>query len=239
MNGYNLIRDWYNFKFENPSKVKAIHSDFYCYLIDRWNRLGQKNEFGLPTSVTMESLGIGSYNTYKKTLNDLIDFGFIKVVSESKNQHQSKVIALSKNDKATDKALDEANNKALDKAPDTIIKQKNKETKEQTIAPTKVDAVELIDFEKLLSFINFSFGRKFQIVSKKVRASYNARIKDGYTKDQITDAINNCKENAYHKEKNYQYCTPEFFSRSETLDKYSNVTKQEKKVYAFHPVIFD
>ncbi len=131
MNGYNLIRDWYNFKFENPSKVKASHSDFYCYLIDRWNRLGQKHEFGLPTSVTMESLGIGSYNTYKKTLQDLIDFGFIKLVSESKNQHQSKVIALSKNDKATDKALDEATNKANDKATDTITKQMNKETNEQ------------------------------------------------------------------------------------------------------------
>ena len=131
MNGYNLIRDWYNFKFENPSKVKASHSDFYCYLIDRWNRLGQKHEFGLPTSVTMEALGIGSYNTYKKTLQDLIDFGFIKLVTESKNQHQSKVIALSKNDKATDKALDEATNKAPDKATDTITKQMNKGTNEQ------------------------------------------------------------------------------------------------------------
>ena len=131
MNGYNLIRDWYNFKFENPSKVKASHSDFYCYLIDRWNRLGQKQEFGLPTSVTMEALGIGSYNTYKKTLQDLIDFGFIKLVAESKNQHQSKVIALSKNDKAHDKALDEATNKAPDKATDTITKQMNKGTNEQ------------------------------------------------------------------------------------------------------------
>lgn len=239
MNGYNLIRDWYNFKFENPSKVKAIHSDFYCYLIDRWNRLGQKQEFGLPTSVTMESLGIGSYNTYKKTLSDLVDFGFIKIVTESKNQHQSKVIALSKNDKATDKALDEANTKALYKAPDTIIKQKNKETNKQTIAPTKVEAVESIDFEKLLSFINFTFGRKFQVLNDKVRKSFNARIKEGYTKDQITDAINNIKNNSYHIDNNYQYCTPEFFSRSETLDKYSNVTKQEKIVYAFHPVIFD
>lgn len=239
MNGYNLIRDWYNFKFENPSKVKAIHSDFYCYLIDRWNRLGQKNEFGLPTSVTMESLGIGSYNTYKKTLSDLVDFGFIKIVTESKNQHQSKVIAISKNDKATDKALDEANNKALDKAPDTIIKQKNKETNEQTIAPTKVDAVESIDFEKLLSFINFTFGRKFKVLNNKVKKSFHARIKEGYTKDQITDAINNIKNNSYHIDNNYQYCTPEFFSRSETLDKYSNVTKQDKIVYAFHPVIFD
>ena len=128
MNGYNLIRDWYNYKFENPSRVKASHSDFYCYLIDRWNRLGQKNEFGLPTSVTMEALGIGSYNSYKKTLQDLIDFGFIKLVTESKNQYQSKVIALSKNDKASDKALDEAHNKAPDKATDTIYKQKNKRT---------------------------------------------------------------------------------------------------------------
>jgi hypothetical protein len=129
MNGYNLLRDWFNFKFANPSKTKASHTDFYCYLIDRWNRLGQKHEFGLPTSVTMEALGIGSYNTYKKTLNDLIEFGFVTIVSESKNQHQSKIIAISKNDKAIDKALDEANNKATD----TIIKQKNNRTKERNL----------------------------------------------------------------------------------------------------------
>lgn len=131
MNGYILIRDWYNFKFANPSKVKAVHSDMYCYLVDLWNRLGQKSQFGLPTSVAMESLGIGSYNTYKKTLNDLIEFGFIRIVADSKNQHQSKIIALSKNDKATDKALDEATIKASDKPTDTIIEQKNKGTIEE------------------------------------------------------------------------------------------------------------
>lgn len=138
MNGYNLIRDWYDFKFENPSKCKSIHSDFYCYIVDQWNRLGQKKEFGLPTSVTMESLGIGSYNTYKKTLNDLIEFGFIKLVKDSKNQHQSKVIAISKNDKANIKALDKASIKAtikpLDNPSDTIDKQGNKETKEQILS---------------------------------------------------------------------------------------------------------
>lgn len=128
MNGYNLIRDWYNFKFENPSKARAIHSDFFCYLVDQWNRLGQKKEFGLPTSVTMESLGIGSYNTYKKTLLDLVSFGFVKIVKDSQNQHQSKIVALSKNDKPTDKALDKATIKASDKPTDTITKQINKET---------------------------------------------------------------------------------------------------------------
>jgi hypothetical protein len=131
MNGYNLIRAWYNFKFENPDKAKAKHSDFYCYLVDQWNRLGQKNNFGLPTSYTMECLGISSYNTYKGILDDLIEFGFVKLVKNSKNQHQSKIIALSNFDKALDKALDKATAKAPDKALDTISKQVNNETIEQ------------------------------------------------------------------------------------------------------------
>lgn len=139
INGYNLTRDWYDFKFENPSKVRANHSDFYLYLVDQWNRLGQKKEFGLPTSYTMECLGIGSYNTYKKILSDLVLFGFVIIVKDSNNQHNSKIIALSKFDKASDKASDEPINKALDKATikaldkpiDTIIKQYNKLTIEQ------------------------------------------------------------------------------------------------------------
>jgi uncharacterized phage protein (TIGR02220 family) len=228
MNGYNLLRDWYNFKFANPSKAKANHSDMYCYLIDRWNRLGQKHEFGLPTSVTMESLGIGSYNTYKKTLNDLIDFGFITIISESKNQHQSKIIALSKNDKATDKALDEANNKATDKATDTIYKQENNRTIEQPI-----------NFEALLQYLNSTFGRQFKIVNDKVRKKYKALLKNGYTTNDIFATINNCLNNKFHKDTNYQYCTPEYFSRAEIIDKYGSVSTQEPAFRMSHPTIID
>jgi hypothetical protein len=227
MNGYNLIRDWYNFKFDNPSKVKAIHSDFYCYLIDLWNRLGQKNEFGLPTTVTMEALGIGSYNTYKKTLSDIVEFGFIKIIVESKNQHKSKVIALSKNDKATDKALDKATIKATDKAsdetPDTIIKQINNETNKQIN-----NNIESFDFDGLLVFINSTFGKNFKLINDKVKKKYKALMKQGYDKKQIVKAMINAKENSYHKETNYQYCTPEFFSRTETIDKYSEIAIKQK-----------
>lgn len=91
-----------------------------------------------------------------------------------------------------------------------------------------VNVINKIDYQALLEVLNLSFGRGFKVINKKVRSSYEARLKDGYSKDQIMDAINNCKINDYHKEKNYQYCTPEFFSRAETLDKYSNVTKQNK-----------
>lgn len=138
MNGYDLTRKWYDFKFNNPCVVKHIHSDLYFYIVDLWNRLGQKKEIGLPTSVTMEVLCIGSYNTYKKALDDLIKFGFIKLISSAKNQHQSKIIALSKIDKAKSSTLDKANqsalsineetpdealDKATDEALDTIIEQ--------------------------------------------------------------------------------------------------------------------
>jgi len=138
MTGYELTRNWYNFKFNNPTRCRSIHSDLYFYIVDLWNRVGQKKDFGLPTSIALELMNV-SYNTYKKTLDDLIEFGFIILVKDSRNQHSSKVIALSKIAKATNKALDKATIKAVDKPIDTIIEQSNKEqsnNRKSFVAPT-------------------------------------------------------------------------------------------------------
>jgi len=211
LNGYSLIREWYNFKFENPSKCKSVHSDFYCYIIDLWNRLGQKKEFGLPTSITMECLGIGSYNTYKNTLNDLVDFGFIKIVSDAKNQYQSKVIAISKNDKANIKALDKANIKALDKASvkatDTIIEQRNKETNNS------------INYDQLLEFFNKITGRKHRTITEKAKKGFKKILEVGYTTKDIANAIRNCFNNEYHQ-KHRHFLTLDFISKMENFQKY-------------------
>jgi uncharacterized phage protein (TIGR02220 family) len=87
-----------------------------------------------------------------------------------------------------------------------------------------VNVIDNIDYQALLEFVNKSFGRSFKVVSDKIQRSYKARLKDGYKKEDIINAIKNCKDNPYHKENNYQYCTPEFFSRAETLDKYADRT---------------
>ena len=87
-----------------------------------------------------------------------------------------------------------------------------------------VNVIDNIDYQALLDFVNKSFGRNFKVVSDKIQRSYKARLKDGYKKEDIINAIRNCKDNPYHKENNYQYCTPEFFSRAETLDKYADRT---------------
>jgi uncharacterized phage protein (TIGR02220 family) len=97
---------------------------------------------------------------------------------------------------------------------------------------TKADK---IDFDALILFINKTFGRSFKKASSAVKAKYNARLKDGYTKEDFKTAIANCSKNKFHIDNNFQYCTPEYFSRSEVIDKYSNVTEQEPE----QEIIFD
>jgi hypothetical protein len=81
-----------------------------------------------------------------------------------------------------------------------------------------------IDYQALLDFVNTTFGRKIKTINDKAKRNYRKLLKDGYKKEDIINAMKNCKENQYHKENNYQYCTPEFFSRAETIDKYADRT---------------
>jgi hypothetical protein len=108
MNIYDLSRNFFNFSFENPEKIKPNHIAIYFFAVEHCNRLGWKEKFGLPTTMVMEAIGIKSYTTYINSLNDLVSYGFIKMIEKSKNQYSSNIVALSNFDKAHDKALDKA-----------------------------------------------------------------------------------------------------------------------------------
>jgi len=108
MNIYDLSRNFFNFSFENPEKIKPNHIAIYFFAVEHCNRLGWKQKFGLPTTMVMEAIGIKSYTTYINSLNDLVSYGFIKMIEKSKNQYSSNIVALSNFDKAHDKALDKA-----------------------------------------------------------------------------------------------------------------------------------
>lgn len=82
-----------------------------------------------------------------------------------------------------------------------------------------------IDFSSLLSFINKSTGRNFQTINDSVKKKFKARLRDGYTKEGIRSAIKNAVNNEYHQGNQFQYLTPEFFSRADTIDKYSTISK--------------
>ena len=118
---YEYIKDWFDFCFENPDTINPNHSALYFFILSHSNRLGWKKKFGLPTTMSMEAIGIKSYNTYIKTFNQLNEFGFINIIEKSKNQYSSNIIALSKFNKALDKALDKATLKHLTKQRESTI----------------------------------------------------------------------------------------------------------------------
>jgi len=135
MDIYSLTRNFWDYSFENPDKLKPNHAAIYFFAIEHCNRLGWKPKFGLPTTMAKDAIGIRSYNTYIETLSDLIDFGFIELVEKSRNQYSSNIIALSNFDKATTKALDKA-----------FIKHSTKQGIKQGESTSSIDKQDTISF---------------------------------------------------------------------------------------------
>jgi len=132
LNTFELSRKWFNYGFDNPEKIKPLHTAIYFFAIEHCNRLGWKQKFGFPSQMVMEALGIKNWRTYSKGLNDLVDFGFIEMIETSKNQYSSNIIAIVKNTKAPTKALDKALQKHSTKQGQSTVsinKQYNKEQK--------------------------------------------------------------------------------------------------------------
>ena len=136
LNGYDLSREFFNWCFENPEKITPTHIAMYFFIIEHCNRLGWKEKFGLPTTMVKDAIGIRNFRTYSNTLNDLVEWGFIKMIEVSKNQYSSNIIAIAQNTKAHAKALDKAlqkHSQKQSKSIDSINKQETieQETKEE------------------------------------------------------------------------------------------------------------
>jgi hypothetical protein len=136
-NGYDLSRKWFDFAFEH-SEVKCQHTALFMWIIELNNRLGWKEQFGIPTNATMEGLHIGNKRTYLDALSDLAKWNFIQIISESKNQYSSTIISICRSKKATalhtalDTALIQHSNgidHSIEHSSAPIDKQRNKETK--------------------------------------------------------------------------------------------------------------
>lgn len=104
-NGYELSRAWFDFAFENPSKVSSGHTALFMWLCEINNRLGWVSEFQITAGECMNGMSCKSYKTYKKALDELILFGFVKMVKQSVNQYQCNIIGLVNNTEASTNAL--------------------------------------------------------------------------------------------------------------------------------------
>ena len=86
-----------------------------------------------------------------------------------------------------------------------------------------------VDWEALLIQFNLLTGKKTKVISDKAKRQIKSRLKDGYSKQDFWNAIQNCFNDKYHKE-NPHFLTLEFISRQDKMEKYAvDVVKPQKK----------
>lgn len=91
---FDYFNGYWKWAAENADKVNPTNTSMYFYILSVANELGWKQSFGLSSTQIMNGIGIATYKTYKKHFDQLIEFGLIKIVTESKNQWTCNVIAL-------------------------------------------------------------------------------------------------------------------------------------------------
>ena len=196
MNSYELSRAFIDYAFENPDKIKPNHYAVFFFAIEHCNRLGWKRKFGLPTTTTMEAIGIKSYNTYISSLRELVDWGFIKMIEKSKNKHSSNIVELSNFNKALGKALDkalikhatkqdESTSESTSESIDSINKQLNKEqlNKEQL---NNITTEPIPPFDE---FLEYAIEKKPKVCPIELKLKYEAWKENGW-KDGHDKTIN-------------------------------------------------
>ncbi len=92
-----------------------------------------------------------------------------------------------------------------------------------------VNVSNIIDWSKLLDKFNSITGKKSRVVPEKAKKAILARLKEGYTKQDILNAIQNCYNDSHHKETNHKYLTLEFISRPDKLEKFATIIKSVNK----------
>jgi len=152
MNSYELSRAFWDYAFENPEKIKPIHSSIYFFSIEHCNRLGWKQKFGLPSQMVMEAIGVKNWRTYSKGLNDLVEWGFLEMIEKSVNQYSSNIVAIVNFTKADTKALDKALSKHGAKQSQSIVsidKQLNKEQENKQVDEGKPSTLKTLNDRKI------------------------------------------------------------------------------------------
>tara|TARA_R110000744_G_scaffold140828_1_gene252138 strand:+ start:1668 stop:2315 length:648 start_codon:yes stop_codon:yes gene_type:complete len=80
---------------------------------------------------------------------------------------------------------------------------------------------QVVDFDLLVKFYNNTFGRKTITISSKAKKQIKDRLKEGYTKIDLQNALINAKNDSYHIETNFKYISLEFISRPDKFERFS------------------
>jgi hypothetical protein len=94
-------------------------------------------------------------------------------------------------------------------------------------ALTDIKSFDKTDKEWIISTYNSIFGKKSRIISGAVSKKYNTVLKS-FSRDELEQAMKAAKEDDFHKNSRYKYCTLEYFSRVDQVDKWLNASVETK-----------
>lgn len=83
-------------------------------------------------------------------------------------------------------------------------------------------------YDSFISAFNDITGKKFRGDSKS-KLQFKARLKEGYTQEDFSKAIRNCKNDDHHVKTGLVYLTPEFITRPDKLSRFLNSAIVVKK----------
>lgn len=234
INGFTQIKSFYSWTFENQDKgVKPHHISLYLFLLNQNNRNNWIEWFKCPFDLAMAGSCISSKKTYYNCLNELQEWKLIQY-RKGTNNWKAPLIKLEvlkdtstvpQSEPQLEQLVEQATEPLSTLLPTHIYKLITDNHKlitdnlQSWLSDFKPN--DKIDFDSILKLINDSTGKNLRVVSNTVKPKYFARLKEGYTVEDIKTAIVNAANHSYHKENNYQYLTLEFFSRSTTIDKYA------------------
>jgi len=120
-----------------------------------------------------------------------------------------------------------------------LAKSNNQQVKEQMVEPPLKEVVDAniisnnikdinnnptsikVDWSALINQFNLITGKKTKVISPIVKTKILARLKEGYSKQDFLNAIENCYNDKWHKETNHKHLTLEFISRADKLERFS------------------
>ncbi len=85
------------------------------------------------------------------------------------------------------------------------------------------------NYNSFLLLLNEALKKNFK-GSDKSKKQFYARMNEGRTMDEFNQAIKNAVAHEYHKETGYKYITPEFLTRADKLDTFSQVVEVEPEL---------
>ena len=95
------------------------------------------------------------------------------------------------------------------------------QTDDKQIATNKNDKKEKNNYDGFIERFNHVTGRNYRVLSDKVVGAINARLKEGFTLEDIFKAAKNAANSEYHRN-NPKYLSPEFITRDTKLQMYLN-----------------